>query len=193
MKTIYKTLTPCGYETYDVVDEYPTRLPFTEELPLPIEHAQSQVFDWEKQEWVEIKTTEFVASEDLLADINTKLQIINLTDEQALIVAEYYPEWQSNHDYHAENILKYDDMLYRVVQDHSSQEQWTPSDTESLYTEISIGINGYDNWHQPSGVHDSYAKGDRVNFDGLVYESLIEGNTYSPTEYTDGWQVVEEE
>jgi len=44
---------------------------------------------------------------------------------------------------------------------------------------------------QPTGAHDAYNKGDRVVFEGKIYESLIPNNVYSPTSYPQGWQVVE--
>ena len=34
-------------------------------------------------------------------------------------------------------------------------------------------------------------KGDRVLFNGSVYESLIDGNAYSPTAYPAGWKLIE--
>lgn len=44
---------------------------------------------------------------------------------------------------------------------------------------------------QPSGAHDAYNKGDRVKFtDGHIYESLIDGNTWSPTDYPAGWKLI---
>lgn len=45
---------------------------------------------------------------------------------------------------------------------------------------------------QPTGAHDSYKKGDRVRFEGKVYESVIENNAYSPTTYPQGWREVTE-
>ena len=50
---------------------------------------------------------------------------------------------------------------------------------------------GYDEWKQPTGAHDAYKKGDRVLFNGSVYESLIDGNAYSPTAYPAGWKLIE--
>lgn len=43
-------------------------------------------------------------------------------------------------------------------------------------------------WVQPTGVHDAYQTGDRVTFEGQVYRSLIDGNTWSPTAYPQGWE-----
>ena len=40
------------------------------------------------------------------------------------------------------------------------------------------------------GAHDAYQIGDRVRFDGKVYESLIGGNTWSPSAYPTGWKLI---
>lgn len=45
---------------------------------------------------------------------------------------------------------------------------------------------------QPTGAHDAYAKGDKVKYNGKVYESLMDGNVYSPSDYPAGWQEVTE-
>ena len=43
-------------------------------------------------------------------------------------------------------------------------------------------------WVQPTGAHDSYKKGDRVRFEGKNYESLMDGNVWSPAAYPAGWK-----
>ncbi len=45
-------------------------------------------------------------------------------------------------------------------------------------------------WVQPTGATDAYNTGDRVTFQGAVFESLIDGNTWSPAVYPDGWRKV---
>lgn len=49
----------------------------------------------------------------------------------------------------------------------------------------------YPEWVQPTGQHDAYQTGDRVTFDGDVYESVIDNNTWSPADYPAGWQRIE--
>lgn len=44
---------------------------------------------------------------------------------------------------------------------------------------------------QPTGAQDAYKKGDKVSFNGKIYESLIDGNVYSPSAYPLGWQEVD--
>ena len=45
-------------------------------------------------------------------------------------------------------------------------------------------------WVRPTGAHDAYQAGDRVTFEGQVYESVIDGNTWSPAEHPAGWQLI---
>lgn len=50
-------------------------------------------------------------------------------------------------------------------------------------------------WVQPTGAHDAYQIGDRVHYPGVsdpVYESLINGNVWSPDAYPAGWKQVQE-
>lgn len=118
------------------------------------------------------------------------------SDEQALAVSAIYPEWHVGVDYRVKQVCRYNGQLYRCVQAHTSQADWTPDSAASLWDAITIDPEtGYDVWQQPSGAHDAYNVGDRVLYpdaDGKVYESLINGNVWSPDAYPQGWQLVEE-
>lgn len=50
-------------------------------------------------------------------------------------------------------------------------------------------------WVRPAWAEMGYSKGDEVTFptyeDGSVYRSLLDRNTWSPTDYPDGWELVE--
>lgn len=46
----------------------------------------------------------------------------------------------------------------------------------------------YPEWVQPTGGHDAYNTGDRVTYNGRVYESTMDGNTWSPDAYPQGWE-----
>lgn len=45
---------------------------------------------------------------------------------------------------------------------------------------------------QPTGAHDAYQTGDKVTYNGAVYESLINGNVWAPDVYPAGWRLIEE-
>lgn len=123
--------------------------------------------------------------------------VSTLSDEQAMEVATVYDPWKSGKTYITGEFLTYgensvgDPQLYKVVQAHTSQNDWTPDKTASLYTAIGLDDSGYPIWSQPTGAHDAYNKGDVVDYNGVLYESKIDGNVYSPEAYPDGWTIYE--
>ena len=120
-----------------------------------------------------------------------------LTDEQALEIASVYPRWEVGKAYVVGDIISYgensvgDPQLYKVVQAHTSQEDWTPDAAASLYDAFGLDEGGYPVWSQPTGAHDAYNTGDIVNYNGTLYKSLIDGNVWAPDAYPQGWEVVE--
>lgn len=124
-----------------------------------------------------------------------QLFVQTLTEEQALEVATVFPVWEVNRAYTVGDIVSYgenstgDPQLYKVVQAHTSAAEWTPDATASLYDSVGLDDNGYPVWSRPSGAHDAYNTGDIVNYNGTMYRSKIDGNTWSPEEYPDGWEV----
>lgn len=120
---------------------------------------------------------------------------MSLSDDQAMEVATVFDPWVVGKTYavgdfvtHGENSVG-DPQLYKVVSKHTSQADWTPDATPSLYDAIGLDDSGYPVWSQPTGAHDAYNTGDIVNYNGTLYQSLIDGNVYSPDAYPAGWQV----
>lgn len=120
-----------------------------------------------------------------------------LTEEQALEIATVYPAWQTGWVYSVGDVISYgtnnlgDPQLYKVVQAHTSQADWTPDATPALYDAFGLDESGYPLWSQPSGAHDCYSSGDIVNYNGTLYQSTIDGNVWSPDVYPAGWTVYE--
>lgn len=122
----------------------------------------------------------------------------NLTDEMALECVRLYRPWEVGRVLAVGEFLTYgensvgDPQLYKVVIEHTAQADWTPDTSPSLFTPIGLDEDGYPVWSQPTGAHDAYNKGDIVNYNGTLYKSLIDGNTYSPDSYPAGWEVYTE-
>ena len=122
----------------------------------------------------------------------------SLDDEKAMEVATIYDPWTVGKSYAVGEFVLYgensvgDPQLYKVVQAHTSQADWTPDVAASLFVAIGLDDKGYPVWSQPTGAHDAYNKGDIVDYNGTLYQSLIDGNTYSPEAYPAGWEKVEE-
>lgn len=123
----------------------------------------------------------------------------SLDGEHAMEIATMYDPWKANHAYKVDEYVTYgvnevgDPQLYRVVQAHTSQENWPPDATPALFTAIGLDDDGHPVWSQPTGAHDAYNTGDIVNYNGTLYQSLINGNVYSPEAYPAGWVVYVEE
>ena len=118
---------------------------------------------------------------------------LSFTDEQALEVPDLYPEYEVNHAYKKDERFTYNGHLFKVNQNHTSAAQWVPGETgtESLYTNLEMAGDGYLVWTQPTGAHNAYNTGDIVHYptaDDPLYKSLIDGNSWSPDAYPQGWQ-----
>ena len=111
-----------------------------------------------------------------------------LSDEDALAVAALFPSWASKIGTQANQgeRLWYGGKLYKVVQQHTVQADWTPDTAVSLFVEVSI--EEWPEWVQPTGTQDAYMTGDKVTFEGTHYVSLIDNNAWSPAAYPQGWE-----
>ncbi len=115
----------------------------------------------------------------------------SLDDTDALEAIELFPNWAADTDYTVDVRVRYGDKLYRCVQAHTSQTDWTPDATPALWTEVAkpgeIPV-----WKQPTGAQDAYNKGDRVHYptaDDPVYVSTVDNNVWEPGVY--GWEKEE--
>lgn len=114
----------------------------------------------------------------------------SLTDTDALTAQELFDNWKADTAYTTDTRLRYEGKLYKVLQDHTSQSDWTPDTAVSLYVEVAepgtIPV-----WKQPTGSTDAYMKGDKVHFpteSDPVYISTVDGNVWQPGVY--GWELV---
>ena len=114
------------------------------------------------------------------------------TDEQAVQIPGLFPQWSAGATYSAGFRTQFEGLLYRCLTAHTSQETWKPDVSPSLFVKVISSISGeIPEWEQPS-ADNSYMKGDKVRYDGKVYESLIDNNVWSPIGYPQGWKEVEE-
>lgn len=121
------------------------------------------------------------------------LQSQNLDDSKAIEFADIYPEWEPGKNYKIEDntILKYgknadgETQLYRVIQDHTSQADWTPDTVTSLYKAVGFTGSGIPVWTQPLGATDAYMSGDKVSHNEKIWVSNCDNNVWEPGVY--GW------
>ena len=138
--------------------------------------------DMEEVVWALPEFEEYVDKGEILDGV---LDI--LTDEQAETVAQFYPEWAIGVHYTVGKRVRYEDLLYRCEQEHTSQEDYTPL-VKALWTRVAAEGEILD-WVQPTGAQDAYNKGDKVKHNGKTWISTYDGkNVWEPGVF--GWEEV---
>ena len=119
----------------------------------------------------------------------------SLDEDSAMIIATVFDPWKPNTAYKINEFITYglngvgDPQLYQVLQAHTSQEDWTPDVSASLWSKVGDPTEEFPAWSQPIGSHDAYAKEDKCSHKGKNWISTIDGNVWEPGVY--GWEVVE--
>lgn len=154
-------------------------------------HASFDQATWEAYERAKEEERARKQAQAMLDKLSYKTVLDSATDDQALEMRPLYPEWQTGIEYTKGTFLQYDSILYRVLQDHTSQADWTPDKAVSLYVDIADPQDPFPPYKAPTGAHDAYSKGDGITFEEKHYRSKIDGNVYSPAESPDSWELVE--
>lgn len=137
------------------------------------------------------------ASENL---IKTFILSKDLSEAQKENILSQYDEWKLGVNYEAGEKVRYKGKVYKVVIPHDSQPNCEPDIAHNLFTEyLSPQIQNEDgsttevinDFKQPTGSHDMYERGQKVRFDGKIYECRAEKTAYSPKDYPQDWKEVE--
>lgn len=117
----------------------------------------------------------------------------SLDDDSALETPALFPNWSGDGvDYIVDDRVRYNNILYKVLQNHTSQLTWAPADAPSLFAKVLSSEESIPVWEQPDSTN-AYMIGDRVYYpdaDGNIYESLIDNNIWSPVAYPAGWKLI---
>lgn len=111
----------------------------------------------------------------------------DLPDSEAYTAPELFPMWTLK-DYAQGDRVQYQGLLYKCLQAHTAQADWTPDTAVSLWVRVDDPSVEFPDWRQPTGAHDAYAKGDKVSHNGKHWQSDVDGNVWEPGVY--GWSEV---
>ena len=115
-------------------------------------------------------------------------------DAEALKVKMLYKQWDKQIDKPLEvgEYIQYQDVLYKVLQAHTVQEAWAPTNAPSLFAKVLIDPTGETilDWEQPDSTNP-YMKGDKVIHNGKTYVCTIDNNVWEPGVY--GWEEITEQ
>lgn len=109
---------------------------------------------------------------------------VMLDDETALTGVELFPVWAIGTAYAVDDRVQHGGTLYKCVQAHTSQADWTPGATPALW--VVVTVEEWPEWVQPAGAHDAYAKGSKVTHNGKKWISSYDANVWEPGVY--GWE-----
>lgn len=131
-----------------------------------------------------------------LVDLARKLRpyiekaAMSLDDTDALEAVTLFPQWSDSAEYFVGDRVRFQNILYKCLQNHIAQPTWTPLNSPSLWAKVLIpDENVIPEWEQPDSTN-AYQVGDRVMFNGKVYECIVPNNIWSPAGYPAGWQEV---
>lgn len=99
-----------------------------------------------------------------------------------------FSDWAYPVSYKQGNIRKHQGLLYKCIQDHTSQEDWVPPETASLWKLIADPSEEWPEWVPPIGAFDTYALNAKVSHNEKKWVSSVENNVWEPGIY--GWDEV---
>ena len=99
-----------------------------------------------------------------------------------------FSPWVEGQAYAVGNLRTYDGVLYKCVQAHTSQADWTPDVVPALWSIAGNPAEEYPEWSQPYGADDAYQIGDKVTYNGEHWVSTVNNNVWMPSVY--GWDKV---
>lgn len=131
-----------------------------------------------------------------LVDLATKLRPYiekaanSLDDVDALEAVQLFPLWNDSAKYEVNDKVRFQNILYKCLQEHIAQPTWTPINAPSLWAKVLIpDENIIPEWEQPDSTN-GYQIGDQVSYNGKIYESVIANNIWSPEAYPAGWKEI---
>ena len=131
-----------------------------------------------------------------LVDLAVKLRPLiekaatSLEDADALEAVQLFPQWNESTRYKEGDRVRFQNTLYKCLLNHIAQPTWSPIAAPSLWAKVLIpDPETIPEWEQPESTN-AYQIGDKVMFEGKIYESVIANNIWSPAAYPAGWKEV---
>lgn len=120
-----------------------------------------------------------------------KIQARTVDDETAVLVPNLFDIWSDSKHYEKDERVTYNGTLYKCLQAHDAQADWTPTDAPSLWAKVLPGQSGeIGEWEQP-GSTNGYKTGDKVTHNGKTWESTADNNVWEPGAVGAPWKEVD--
>lgn len=102
---------------------------------------------------------------------------------------DMFLEWDGNGvKYEVGQLRRYGGKLYRVIQAHTSQPDWSPDKAVSLFSATSDPAEEWPDWTPVVSALDVYPRGAKVTHKGKHWTSDVDNNSWEPGVF--GWTEV---
>ena len=168
------------YKRYDVVEKQRENEDGTTQIYYSYTEEQ-----YSKEEWQ-------LRSLKIAGQMATKQTIISggASKEQMEALYEIYDDWKPGIEYKTDDLITDEGKFYKILAPgHTSQADWKPKDVPALYTPITTP-GEVEEWGTRDLTNNPFMIGEQVRFEGQIWESTIDNNSWSPTGYPQGWQLV---
>lgn len=122
--------------------------------------------------------------------VNMVINDIELTDEQAIEVKGLFPKWETliGQSLSVGYKLQYNNQLYKVIQQHTAQNDWLPSLTASLYALVSITTTEHAGTKEDPIPYEQMMlieNGKYYTQDGVLYVGIMDAPNGYPNDLKD--------
>ena len=163
-------------------------VPAAETLKSGYEHVDTlgrlPTIEGQELDGVKVKLSE-TYHDDIVTEVTKTTNPITITG--TVVEIKSYLDFRVGEVVQAGDVRFFGDNLYKCIQPHTTQADWLPTLTPALWKRY-FEPDDYQEWIQPTGAHDAYNTGDKMLFNGHLWESLIDANVWSPLDYPAGWR-----
>ena len=117
--------------------------------------------------------------------------LASIPDDEVENVMVLFPQWKVDASYTINQRVRYGNNVYKVLQDHTSQADWTPKTAPSLFAALLVDEETGEilDWVQPNSTN-GYMIGDRVYHNGYTWISTADNNVHEPGAIGAAWEKV---
>lgn len=118
----------------------------------------------------------------------------SMSDEEIASIEVFIQEWEVGKSYEIGDVVRYKGGLWRALSASVARGIYPPDNYTAGWKRIGepdeSGIYPYS---QPLGATDAYQVGDKVSYNGHIYECILANNVWAPDAYPPGWKLLDEE
>lgn len=118
----------------------------------------------------------------------------SMSDEEVASIEVFIQEWEVGKSYKIGDVVRYKGGVWRALSNSVAQEIYPPDNYTAGWKRIGEpDESGVYPWSQPLGATDAYQVGDKISYNGHVYECILANNVWAPDAYPPGWKLLDEE